>query len=528
MAEVEEGPPAVDYTQRPSEPVRIQSFLQLASFHVGKDPGDESELVGGRVRLWLYWIDPRMANWPEGTPLPTTLWRPECGIMWRLKRILDDDEKKKTTASTTVVLTEKEHTAAAGFQHMPQPQIWNGQDARKRGLVFIKVLLEVTDVDMLEDEYRLKVFPFDVLRIDCAIWMSGQQRMESTDKVDVEFFPMQLGGPNGIKEDGIKKDHLENDHEDVKNQFYPLLISTGKPSETSIDNAAGAAESVALELDPQKGNRIAVGCRTKAGELELSGITFAGNTHTSMMTGVQYSDVIFSFHLKRRPQLYLWKGVVPLSLCFLYGLLTTFLHPQELGGRLQTHTALFLTVFAIQWVLAERVPKICYLTLLDHLVFAVVAALTILVFGSCAAYAFGLGAAGIIGTDDNSESFDLKGARMVDFVTLLVVLMTFAAHFTYVARTRSLRSVIWGGGRSGPLSGIKVGPSSGAAQASATPESDITVFGTRSWKKGTHIINGVCVPKPGNTFVLDAENFGTSKQKRLGVSGRGLRVGEAF
>ncbi|CAD7964869.1 unnamed protein product [Amoebophrya sp. A25] len=113
----------VDYAQRPSEPVRLQSFVQLASFHVGKDPGDESELVGGRVRLWLYWIDHRVANWPENTPLPSALWRPECGIMWRLKRVLDDDEiaKKKSSVVVTNTTAEQKESqeAAAGFQHMP-------------------------------------------------------------------------------------------------------------------------------------------------------------------------------------------------------------------------------------------------------------------------------------------------------------------------------------------------------------------------------------------------------------------------
>ncbi|CAD7964875.1 unnamed protein product [Amoebophrya sp. A25] len=544
----------VDYAQRPSEPVRLQSFVQLASFHVGKDPGDESELVGGRVRLWLYWIDHRVANWPENTPLPSTLWRPECGIMWRLKRVLDDDEiaKKKSSVVVTTAEQKESQEAAAGFQHMPQPQIWNGQDARNRGLVFIKILLELTDIDMLEDEYRLRVFPFDVLRIDCAIWMSGQQRMESTDKLDVDFFPvtpctgettgmpstLNTGNRNAPVAPGsyveTETAALENTTSE-KLELYPLLHSTGG-AVCSVSNSSGdAAATIAAELDPQKGNRIAVGCRTKAGELELSGITFAGTTHTSMMTGVKYSDVIFSLHLRRRPQLYLWKGVVPLSLCLLYGVLTTLLHPQELGGRLQTHTALFLTVFAIQWVLAERVPKICYLTLLDHLVFAAVAALTILVLGSCVAYGFGLGVAGLLGTTsdggaDDVSSFDLKRARIVDLATLLVVAIAFTAHFTYVARTRSLRSVIWGGGGStsrGP-GGSKVGSITAGLPATGKENNDLTIFGTRSWNAGTHIINGVCVPKPANAFVLEAENFGTKQQKRLGVPGRLLRALEAF
>ena len=69
---------------------------------------------------------------------------------------------------------------------MPQPQIWNGQDARRRGLLFIKILLEVTDVDMLEDEYRLKVFPF--LRpneLECVLSPSRPREFE-VDR-DTEF-----------------------------------------------------------------------------------------------------------------------------------------------------------------------------------------------------------------------------------------------------------------------------------------------------------------------------------------------------
>mmetsp|Transcript_3322 Transcript_3322/g.7808 ORF Transcript_3322/g.7808 Transcript_3322/m.7808 type:complete len:473 (-) Transcript_3322:90-1508(-) len=472
--------------------------------------------------------------------------------MWRLKRVDDDDEraaKKKAQAAVINIAgpersekEKEEQAAAAGFQHMPQPQIWNGQDARKRGLVFIKILLELTDVDMLEDEYRLKVFPFDLLRIDCGIWMSGQQRMESTDKVDVEFFPVADVCGNDARSGNDGKNGEKSKYDEgatvsrLSKSKYPLLTGTGSATFEAADaeaRSSAADQEAAVALDPQKGNRFAVGCRTKAGELEVAGISFAGNTHTSSMTGVQYSDVIFSLHLKRRPQLYLWKGVVPLLLCFLYGVLTTFLHPMELSGRLQTHTALFLTVFAIQWVLAERVPKICYLTLLDHLVFAVVAALTILVFGSCVAYGVGLGLEGILGTsgdggDASALAFDLKRARVADLATLGVVAVTFAVHFAHVARTRVLRSVVFGGGGGRTLGGGAARGQTAPATASGAGAGDVTIFGTRSWVKGTHVINGVCVPKPDNAFVLEAGEFGVGIAKRLGVAGHSLRPGEAF
>ena len=42
----------------------------------------------------------------------------------------------------------------------------------------------------------------------------------------------------------------------------------------------------------------------------------------------------------------------------------------ELIGRLQLLFALFLTCFAIQWVLLERLPKFPYLTVLDNVAYS--------------------------------------------------------------------------------------------------------------------------------------------------------------
>ncbi|CAD7940716.1 unnamed protein product [Amoebophrya sp. A25] len=63
-----------------------------------------------------------------------------------------------------------------------------------------------------------------------------------------------------------------------------------------------------------------------------------------------------------------------------------FLEVNELAGRLQVILALFLTLFAIQWTLLERLPKFPFLTVLDNVAYAVIIALFLMGAGFCFAY----------------------------------------------------------------------------------------------------------------------------------------------
>ena len=66
------------------------------------------------------------------------------------------------------------------------------------------------------------------------------------------------------------------------------------------------------------------------------------------------------------------KGILPLYATIMYGMMTFFIDASQLGSRMSQLTALFLTCFAIQWVILERLPRLPFLTILDHVFFSAV------------------------------------------------------------------------------------------------------------------------------------------------------------
>ena len=58
----------------------------------------------------------------------------------------------------------------------------------------------------------------------------------------------------------------------------------------------------------------------------------------------------------------------------------------QLGSRLSVIVAMFLTCFAIQWVILDRLPRVPYLTILDSIIFDAIGALGLMLVGACAAH----------------------------------------------------------------------------------------------------------------------------------------------
>ncbi len=77
-------------------------------------------------------------------------------------------------------------------------------------------------------------------------------------------------------------------------------------------------------------------------------------THVSPGTGLKYEDVAWSLHFSRVVVYYVHKGMFPLSACIFFGYCSFIISPEELAGRLQLLVAIFLTCFAIQWIITER------------------------------------------------------------------------------------------------------------------------------------------------------------------------------
>ncbi|CAD7966481.1 unnamed protein product [Amoebophrya sp. A25] len=429
----------------------LETNLEILSINlVTSESGDE--LLKAKFVLRFYWNDPRLADWPDDTDAPVNIWRPELGMLDGVKNTYaeenkaaisaqqaaaqasaagdeeeednEDDENEKNDAAgqgrggtasptedvaqadeaTTSSNVKREQTGEAASStsgtvassakrsklrrrnsessivitnphaEVPLPLFHNGNQGRKAGRLMLEFPLETDNVNMLEDPTRMKPFPFDKLRLDFAVILAGEKRVESADQVCFFWGPPDL-----------------------------------------------------------KGHHLAVHAQTTIAEFALSAVSYAKAIHASPMTGQRYEDVAFSLHFRRVVVYYLHKGMMPLGACVFFGLCSYTISPEELAGRLQLLVAIFLTCFAIQWIITERLPRVPYLTILDHMVFGAVMSLCWSAAGSCLAYAVGAGS----GFYSNvAYDFDMRAARSVDLLTLfsLIALQISWAFAIYVSR----------------------------------------------------------------------------------------------
>ena len=113
----------------------------------------------------------------------------------------------------------------------------------------------------------------------------------------------------------------------------------------------------------------------------------------------------------------------------IFGCLTFSIDSMDLPGRISVLSALFLTVYAIQWVTIERLPRLPFATILDRVAHNIVGSLITLVIGACLSYRLGRPVHGCgLGCPD----FDLELAETVDIITLcIVVAYTFVYSFLW-------------------------------------------------------------------------------------------------
>eukprot|EP01052_Picozoa_sp_SAG31_P013718 SAG31_NODE_832_length_11660_cov_2.612091_6_plen_394_part_00 len=101
-------------------------------------------------------------------------------------------------------------------------------------------------------------------------------------------------------------------------------------------------------------------------EWEMAGLYWAAAEHSSPSTGLRYGDFLVGFSRRRLPNYMLHKAVYPTLLCAYFGLCVCVVPSEDLVGRLSLLLSLFLTVYAIQWVSVDRMPKTPELTLVDR------------------------------------------------------------------------------------------------------------------------------------------------------------------
>ena len=112
--------------------------------------------------------------------------------------------------------------------------------------------------------------------------------------------------------------------------------------------------------------------------------------------------------------------MVPLYLVSFFGLLTYFLEPVALSSRISVLSALIFTVYAIQWVTIERLPRLPFATVLDGVAQRVVASLMMILIGARVAHRAGRPTGGCWG---GCVDFDEEAVEKVDFVAGITVLV---------------------------------------------------------------------------------------------------------
>lgn len=160
--------------------------------------------------------------------------------------------------------------------------------------------------------------------------------------------------------------------------FVSLVVTLGTSGTATTDSVRYSLEEKHAELvlsyDAATGGtdpNAKVICRTQE-EWVTAGLYWAVGQHVSVATGNAYSDFLIGIERKRTPTYMLHKAVYPTMLCAYFGLCTSLVPSSELEGRLSLLLSLFLTIYAIQWVTSDRIPRTSDLTKADRLVSAVV------------------------------------------------------------------------------------------------------------------------------------------------------------
>mmetsp|Transcript_4815 Transcript_4815/g.11847 ORF Transcript_4815/g.11847 Transcript_4815/m.11847 type:complete len:531 (-) Transcript_4815:417-2009(-) len=182
-----------------------------------------------------------------------------------------------------------------------------------------------TQFEVLSSADGLRSFPFDSARYDFIVCLSGEKRLEGSPEVRFEF-----------------------------------------------EKSCSQAMYVPV-TDPQK---------CTSGDFDLVGISYAKGAHVSQANPDGYEDLLLSLHVKRNPKFYLFKTCFPLYAILVFGSLSYCLEVADLSGRLNLIFAMFLTCFALQWIVLDRLPRVPYMTVLDGIITIVNGSLLLMGLGS--------------------------------------------------------------------------------------------------------------------------------------------------
>eukprot|EP00944_MAST-04C_sp_MAST-4C-sp1_P012490 g12490.t1 len=121
----------------------------------------------------------------------------------------------------------------------------------------------------------------------------------------------------------------------------------------------------------------------KSGEFRVDACSYALASHASPYSGDVYNDVIFSMQISRDPTYYKWKAQFPTMAIVIISCLTFNASPDDFLGRIEIVIGMFLTSFAIQWTVMERLPPTPYLNNIDYSLVCALAIMGLIVVSHC-------------------------------------------------------------------------------------------------------------------------------------------------
>ena len=347
------------------QPTRVNAFINFNSWHIRMIDGHDH--FEADLAVDLYWRDPRLVNWGK-KPVPKDIWKPEF-----MSFPINADPGR--AAELPTIKNRNEDDGWLMYQ-----------------LPMKKFLLNLN-----EDFHRLMNFPYDSLRIDAFVTLSGELRLENSKDIVLQ---------------------LENKNKDGKNV------------------------NIMMEAPRERG------------EFILEGLSYGLAEHHSPNIKEQvYHDLVFSFHLTRDPTFYFWKAQVPTSAIVIVSMLTYIYDPGDLGDKMETVMAMFLTSFAIQWTVMERLPPTPYLHNVDISLNAALFSMFLIAVSHCICYRISKF------NEDYANSFDL-----ISFITIFTAYV--GSQIFIFLRIRQLKQL----------------------------------NGKRSWREGKKFINKMCKLRKGCLF----------------------------
>lgn len=91
-------------------------------------------------------------------------------------------------------------------------------------------------------------------------------------------------------------------------------------------------------------------------------------TEKEIRSEMEFSEVIFTIHVKRLPGYYIWKILIPLFLIVFLSWSVFWMSGEPISGRMQRTFLALLTVVAFHRIVAEYLPRLSFLTFMDSIV----------------------------------------------------------------------------------------------------------------------------------------------------------------